>query len=223
MFLLILRKILYEIDSMQFSKKATSLVEAMIIMTIVSLWVAGVYDFFITSERLAENTSQRIKAIQVAREWIEAVTNIRNTNWLLYGWDYQNCWNVQGYDIKCISDPGDTYDITPISYIVNQDVDNRWHLDWVTTWETYFQWSYRTDFWVEITAEWFYDQRVTGYPNPEFTREIIISYPEDTNWDGTNDSNDEKMFVRSLVQWGVNSPPHKVELSTTLTNWKNKN
>lgn len=213
---------------MQFSKKATSLVEAMIIMAIVSLWVAWVYDFFISSERLANNTSDRIKAIQIAREWIEGITNIRNTNWLLYGWDYANCWNTQGYDINCIwdvdnsTDPTST-DIAPGSYIISQDSEFRWNLDEITTWETYFQGAYRTDFWIEIWANWFYNQQTAGYPDPTFTREIIISYPEDTNSDGSNDSNDEKMFIRSFVQWGTSVPPHKVELTTTLTNWKNKN
>lgn len=209
---------------MQFSKKATSLVEAMIIMAIVSLWVAWVYDFFISSERLANNTSDRIKAIQIAREWIEWVTNIRNTNWLLYSGDYQNCWNVQSYDIDCIWDITFDEDIRAGSYIISQDSEFRWHLDEITTWEIYGQWTYTTDYWIEITSTWFYNQIVsTWVADSLYTREIITSYPEDTNWDGTNDSNDEKMFIRSLVQWGNNIPPHRVELTTTLTNWKNKN
>jgi len=53
---------------MQFSKKATSLIEAIIIMTIVSFGVIGLYDFFISSEKLADNTNKRIKAIQISRE-----------------------------------------------------------------------------------------------------------------------------------------------------------
>jgi len=210
---------------MQFSKKATSLVEAMIIMAIISLWVAWVYDFYISSERLAANTSDRIKAIQIAREWIEWITNIRNTNWLLFGGDYTNCWNVQSYDIACIGDSSTTRDIANWSYIISQDTEFRWHLNEIITWDTYFGGTYRRDYWAEITANWFYNQQVSPpwYPNAYFTREIIISYPDDTNWDGTNDSNDEKMFVRSFVQWGDTTPPHRVELTTTLTNWKNKN
>ena len=208
---------------MQFSKKATSLIEAIIIMTIVSFGVIGLYDFFISSEKLADNTNKRIKAIQISREWLEGITNIRNTNWLLFGADYQNCWNVQSYRIECIGNSTFTYDIRPWSYIISQDIENRWHLDGISApfW-TYPEQVYRDEFWVEIDSDGFYNQQVTPFTNPPYTREIIISYPEDTNGDGNADSNDDKMLIRSLVQWWV-SNNHKVELTQTLSNWKNKN
>jgi Tfp pilus assembly protein PilV len=209
---------------MQFSKKATSLIEAIIIMTIVSFGVIWLYDFYISSEKLASTTNKRIKAIQISREWLEGVTNIRNTNWLLYGADYQNCWNVQSYRIECIGNSTFTYDIRPWSYIISQNTENRWHLDWIIApfW-AYPDLIYRNEFWVEIASDGFYNQQTTpAFINPPYTREIIISYPEDTNSDGNSDSNDDKMHIKSLVQWGT-SGTHRVELSHTLTNWKNKN
>lgn len=208
---------------MQFSKKATSLIEAIIIMTIVSFGVIWVYDFFISSEKLAQTTNERIKAIQISREWLEGITNIRNTNWLLYGADYQNCWNVQSYRIDCIGNTTFTYDIRAWSYIIRQDSENRWHLDWITSafW-AYPEQSYRDEFWVQIGTDGFYNQQTTPFANPIYTRQIIISYPEDTNSDGNADSNDDKMLIRSLVQWDV-ADTYKVELTQTLSNWKNKN
>ncbi len=206
---------------MQFSKKATSLIEALIIMTVVSFGIVWVYNFFVSSERLADNTNKRIKAIQIAREWIEWITNIRNTNWLIYPGDYENCWNVQNYNINCIWDNSFAYDISPWSYIIRQDSEFRWHLDGKSTATTFPALEYRQRFWVEITANGFYNQQIADYANPAYTREIIISYPVDTNTDGSNNSNDEELLVRSLVQWGVASQ-HRVELSHTLTNWKNK-
>lgn len=179
-----------------------------------------VYNFYISSERLADTTNNRIKAIQISREWIEAMTNIRNTNWLLYGADYENCWNTLDYRIECIADsPGAVY-IEPGSYIIYNDTDLRWKLNPTATW-SYNTPPYRQNYWVEIGADGFYNQSITWYPDPEFTREIIISYPEDTNGDTFSNSDDEKMLVRSFVQWW-RADTHKVELSIMLSNWKNK-
>jgi hypothetical protein len=62
------------------------------------------YDIFSSSQKLSESTSHRIEAIQIAREGIEAVMNIRDTNALLFQADLENCWNVSGYNGNCIAD-----------------------------------------------------------------------------------------------------------------------
>ncbi len=54
------------------------------------------------SVRLSDLTAQRLQAIQIAREGVEAVENIRNTNWILYAADYKNCWNTLDYNNSCI-------------------------------------------------------------------------------------------------------------------------
>ena len=55
-----------------------------------------------SSQKLANSTEQRIEAIQIARDGIEAFINIRDTNWVLFAADYENCWNALNYDDTCI-------------------------------------------------------------------------------------------------------------------------
>jgi hypothetical protein len=36
------------------------------------------------------------------------MTNIRDTNWKVFGANLQYCWNVLNYDSACITDPART-------------------------------------------------------------------------------------------------------------------
>lgn len=213
---------------MKKNKKCTSIVEAMVAMVIITFWIIWIFWIYISSTRLEASTSNKIQAIAMAREWIEAVTNIRDTNWTFFSSDLENCWNTLNYNNACIWDITITNDIeNNWHYIVYQDTDNRWKLNKKTLWiYDYSELNYRTNFRVWIDANWFYTQTwTTTNLNPLFTREIIINYPEDTNTSGSTDSNDEKMEITSRVQWldNTSTEPHKVELKTILTNRKKVN
>lgn len=52
--------------------------------------------------KLASTTESRIQAINLAREGIEAVENIRNTNWIKFTSDYENCFDVKNYNASCV-------------------------------------------------------------------------------------------------------------------------
>lgn len=52
--------------------------------------------------KLASTTESRIQAINLAREGLEAVENIRNSNWTKYSSDYENCFDVANYDSNCV-------------------------------------------------------------------------------------------------------------------------
>ena len=204
----------YKKYTMKYTQKASSLIEAMIIMTIIAFWVTGVYNFYISSQTLAFNTGKRIVAIQIAREWLEAMTNIRNTNWLLYPADYKNCWNNSSYnDAWCVGDSWTSRDIAQGSYTVVKDTDERWTLQPESSSVVHPAQDYRTKFALTREATGFYTQSGTN-TNPDFTRELIINYP----WGNTNTG---AMDIRSIVHWGADS--HKVELNLTLTNWKDTN
>lgn len=55
-----------------------------------------------SSNKLADSTGKRIEAIQIARDGLEAFTNIRDTNWIKFAADYENCWNTLNYDSNCV-------------------------------------------------------------------------------------------------------------------------
>lgn len=178
------------------------------------------YKIYIESIRLSDVTAQRLQAIQIAREWIEALENIRNTNWILYASDYGNCWNTRDYNISCVWNNGSTTDILSGSYIVYQNnTTQRWKLENKSTPSDF---SDSLNNFEVFREDNFYTQSwSTNSMTPRFTREIQISYLDtDGNiWD----SNDEKMQVKSIVQWkSRRTTPYTVELDLILTNWKNK-
>ena len=176
--------------------------------------------------------ANKIQAIWIAKEWIEALTNIRDTNWLLFGSDYKNCWNTLNYNNSCICINNNTWcNTSKINDIKNNkkykiyknSTNNRWYLSPAITW-TYQDTNYRIWNEVWLDSDWFFTQSWSvDKLIPLFTREIKIEYinTDSVVW---NDSNDEQMKITSLVQWGDNSSntPHKIELSTILSNYINK-
>jgi len=196
---------------MKNTKKATSIIESMIIMLIIVTWITWLYNIFNESTKLSNTTKNRIEAIEIAREGIEAMKNIRDTNWLMYGWDTVNCFNTLNYDQRCI------WNISWASYIednksykIYKHIDNKWYLNENPTWD-FSDNSYRSDFRVYKDNDWFYTQ--TWSTNETiFTREIQVSYSWSTNI----------MNINSLVNWADSSKEwfHKVEIWNIITNWK---
>lgn len=212
---------------MNLSKKGTSIVEALVMMVMVTTGIVGLFSIFTESQKLSNSTEQRIQAIQIAREWIEWFENIRDTNWLLFGAALGNCWNVLNYNDLCFNNATTSLDIAHNgSYIINRNTDNRWVLTPITKTSSndeYLDPNYRTDFLVQKDAEWFYTQSWGTAFNPLFTRELFIEYIEDTDGNSTINSNDEKLRITSIVQWNdsARDSARKIELTTELTNWKN--
>jgi len=203
---------------------ATSIIEAMIVLLIVMMAITSAYDMFTKSVQVVDSSGFRLQAISMAKEWIEAMTNIRDTNWKVIPWDYTNCWNTLNYDTDCLNDSTTTYDIpNNASFTILRDPsDYRWKLTTQPTW-LYSDSIYRNDFEVGYDSNWFYTQSWGTALNPPFTREIKIQYLDDWYTWWTVDSNHQKMQVTSLVQWKDQASDNvsQVELVTILTNWKN--
>jgi len=212
---------------MKKNKIWTSIAEAMVVMLIILIWVVWMYNIYISSVRLENSINNKIQAIAIAREGIEAFTNIRDTNWLLFSSNHKNCWNTFSYENKdCVSDNSTIYDIkNNSSFKIFQNQKNRWQLSQVFPSEfNYLNGDYKNKFKVWLDSKWFYTQSwIIQNIKPFYTREIIVKYIEDTNWIDWINSNDEKMEVTSLVQWmdKNTSKIHKVKLKTILTNRKN--
>lgn len=201
---------------MKWSIKGTSIIESIVVMLIVVTWVVGMYTLYINSQKIAQNTNYRVAAIAMAREWIEAVTNIRDTNWYLFPANTDSCWMTHDYNGACLSGVG-TF-IPAWSYTLFLNSDNRWTLSWSTTW-SFSDAAYRTRFEVkQDPTTWLYTQSGWVSSLPLFTREIKISYP--SWW-----AQPQAVKVESIVQWIDSSKSNgnfRVDLETLLTNWKDK-
>lgn len=200
---------------------ATSIVEAMIVMLIIVTWVTWMYKLLSESNKLTVSVKNKIQAVQIARQWIEWFTNIRDTNWILFSSDYANCWNTYNYDSDCIwNDLEDTDIKSTDTYKIYLNNENRWELK-EDTWVTTFNYSdndYRNFFkvwldnWIFTQSGWTVDTK------PLYTREIKVEYPN------TWSSNESSLKITSVVQWSDSSStvPYKLEIEQTLTNWKSK-
>lgn len=200
---------------MKLNKSWTTIIEAIVVMLIVTVWIIWASSIYQKSQNLANTTKNRLIAIDIAREWIEAVTNIRDTNWALFVANTDYCWNTLNYNHNCITSPLQTYNIAPWSYIVTRDTSNRWILTSQTP-LNYSNTTSRNVFRVKKDTDWFYIQWGWTDFKPEFTREIKITYP----WTG-NSNPRIKMKVQSIVSWADSSKKwhHTLTLETELTNW----
>ncbi len=81
---------------------ANTIVEAIVVIVIISFGIIGTFQLVGSGTKLAATTENRILAINLAREGIEAVENIRNTNWLKFSSNLENCFDVKGYDNACV-------------------------------------------------------------------------------------------------------------------------
>jgi hypothetical protein len=208
------------------NKKATSIIEAIVMILILLIWIIWLYNIYTKSYRLSNSTKNKIEAIEIAREWIEAMENIRNTNWILLWADNKNCWNAMNYDNNCVWSTNTSYKINSWMYRIYTDTNWKWTLEapWssLTSWD-YQNNAYKTFFKVQLDWNWLYTQNWSSTDfYPIFTREININYTLDTNIDWVYNANDESMDIKSIVIWQDShwNTPHKIELETTLTNWK---
>ena len=84
-----------------------------------------------SSQKLAGSTGNKIEAIQIARDGLEAMMNIRDTNWLLFSADRKNCWNVRNYNVNCIGDTTLANDIrisATQGIRISRDINNRFFI-----------------------------------------------------------------------------------------------
>ncbi len=188
---------------MKISKKATSIAEAMVVTLIIVLWLTWVYNIFMQSIKLTDSIENKIQAIQIAREWIEWITNIRNTNWILFPSNIDKCWKTLNYDNGCI--PATSYnEISPTSYKIYRDANFRWVLEepgW-SVGTLYSEPTYRTFYNVWLTASWTYSQvnsEITSNLKQIYTRELKVETINAITTDWT--TNDHWLKITSIVQW----------------------
>jgi len=197
------------------------MLELIAMIAILWLGVGSMFSVITSGIFFAKDTEDRIKAINLAREWIEWMTNIRNTNWLRFSSDRRNCWSTLSYDSGCIWNPIGWDRIGGGSHVL-YTYNGLWYLSGTTSIAPADP-AYKTVFRVINDADGFSNQTGAIYPtlcNSQnqvsctsiFTREIQIIIP---TWSTGS------MNVKSIVYWDGKTR-QKVELETTLTNWKSK-
>ncbi|MDD2907199.1 MAG: hypothetical protein PHH98_01025 [Candidatus Gracilibacteria bacterium] len=207
---------------MKKSKIATTIVEAMVVTLIIVMGLTGVYKIYSESIKLTDSVETKIQAIQIAKEGLEAMTNIRDTNWLLFSSDKKNCWKTFNYDISCIGNAGFTNNILNNgNYKIYRDIDNRWFIEedlLGAAGNNYATALYKSFYGVGIDSNGLYTQSgATSILKNNYTRQIKTKYttpPGGVLGDG--------LEIESIVRWvdSTSTKVREVKLKTVLTNYK---
>src|SRR3989338_7328669 len=76
------------------TKKAETLAEVLIALSVISMGAGGASTLVTMSIKANGQSEERIVAYSLAREGVEALRNIRDTNWLRFPGNKTECWDT---------------------------------------------------------------------------------------------------------------------------------
>jgi len=82
------------------------LVEAIISITILLMIAATSISLLVMGHRAINVNKHSLEASWIAQETAESLRGLRDTNWIRYGYDKENCWNSTSSE-ECIKDSPD--------------------------------------------------------------------------------------------------------------------
>jgi hypothetical protein len=199
------------------NQKGQTLIETLVAIFILTAGLISAVGLAIYSFNSTDNASKQVVGTALAREGVEIIQNIRDTNWL--DKDVESCTSI-GTGQECHKDwlKGSAGEIKPGDYGVRFVLGGAWQIVTPATYGLY-----------RSNSTGLYSTSLnTGTPETIFSRRIRISF--DTTGIYSNDN--PKVTVISEVWWyGKNCPraavpdslPQrcKVALQQNLTNWKN--
>ncbi len=226
---------------MKFSidKKWLTLIEMMIVIVILAIWIMGVLTVITYWLNFVGQIRQEVIATNLAREWVEWVYNIRDTNRERWSGRRDECWLLKdplGNDSDCQDEPwieDDEYILTQ-----NEKNDNKYYL---LTWDYEPLDVFDDD---ELTdqdrryslrqEDWYWESApdTEEYPTPEwmYFRMIDVQWLYDkrdnvdldcSSWDVSDcwDSDPKELRFCSVVQY-LGDNEWEVELCSSVTNFR---
>ncbi|MBD3328441.1 hypothetical protein GF340_04005 [Candidatus Peregrinibacteria bacterium] len=212
-------------------RKAETLLEVIVAIFILTLGSGAATVLIVSAMRANTFSKDNLIALNLAVEGIEAVRNIRDTNWIKYGFDKENCWNLSPEQTvgACAPDVSGDYPVIAAGeYVLNFDTAlSAWRIDSQANTldltdaidDDPYQ-LFKVDFIISDSEPDLILSESTSaaYPNPEPTpyyRMITIGYPAPSNAQDATE-----MTVTSLVQWRQGGQIHQIELNSILTNYQ---
>lgn len=112
----------------RFNIRGETLAETIIALSILAIGITVASTVILNSVRNLAVAKQRVIAINIAREGIEAMRSIRDTNWLLYSDRRRQCWNHDPGAGAC--NPAAPTPIEPGFYVIYKAADLTWQLEY---------------------------------------------------------------------------------------------
>lgn len=189
--------------------RGESIIETIITIGIIVVSLVGIMSLFLGTIKLNQSIRERVIAINLAREGMEAVRYIRDTNWLIYSNNRRICWNLESGNCNESGIEGVNDNYLSGYYTIEMN-------------PTDFSWSIQTDNTEDVDLnnqlflkDNFYCHDNTGTFTP-FLRQIEIRYPQESNPHVITDkTKDNVIQVISRIKWNN----HEVKLETKLTDF----
>ena len=151
----------FQVNNTSKNRWAT-MIELMAMLAILWLWLGSMFAVITSGLYFSKDTEDTIRAINLAREWIEWASNIRNTNWLRFSSDRQNCWKVDKYNwASCIGNTinnVNTWHIASWSHVLYTE-NWLWFLSGTTSIDPVSNWNwYASTYATKQDSTWFFNQ-----------------------------------------------------------------
>jgi len=203
-------------------RKGETIVEVLIAIVVFVVGALSATRLLALSGINTQLTKERVIATNLSREGLEAVRNIRDTNWLRFAGERRRCWN--NLDTSSCLD-GDSDGVTDDAiangenYIVRFNSTNyRWELD-ASGLINRLNLTNRIDedYRLEIDANGLYNH-TTGNTDTIYFREIYTEYL-DADQSLASDESANMLRVTSKVEWYDRGKMNDVTLTTILTDY----
>jgi type II secretory pathway pseudopilin PulG len=211
------------------SRRGETLVEVFVAIIILVVGALSAVKLLGLASINSQLTKERVIATNLAREGLEAVRNIRDTNWLRFGGERRRCWNnvdISGCSDANVDGVADTPIVHEQNYIVKFDIGTfRWELEEVATEldlsdvltdDTAYRLQIDDD---PSTDTGLYNHDATG-TNTVYFRQIHTEYLNDDQSLATADEEKANILrVTSKVEWMDRGIISDVTLTTILTDY----
>lgn len=201
------------------NKKAFSLIEILVWILIFSLWITSIYAIISSTLRINNYNKDYIIATNLAREQIELVRNIRDSNYKrIQKFDQINpsnndYFNVFAFDKKYkIENNYSTTASFPIEVI---DITS-----WFEEWETKLNWTSMQSYKICIDEKNRYSYDCSNPDNiiTQFYKYISVEKVK-YNKDWLEEVIDDSFLLKSKVIWYKNGY-HEFEIKSIIADWK---
>lgn len=209
------------------SVPAESIIESIIAITVIVIGTAAALSMLRTSVDGNELLGEKEQAIHLALEGLDAVKNIRDSNYLLHADSADSCWNTYGATVSDCSD-GTAYDSSLVYSFIRDYASSS--LDWSvvrtanSSSNTAYNRAYITLYGVDTDEDGNSDMELYAEPqlntvlssfDPQatqlFRRSMTVSY-NDIDGDGIDDSFDATV----TVTWVERGATHSISLTRTF-------
>jgi type II secretory pathway pseudopilin PulG len=215
-------------------RKAETLLEVIVSIFVVALGSAAATGLIISALQTNGISRDNLIALNLATEGIEAMRNIRDSNWIKYAYDKENCWNMMadanecrdadviknGYYTLSLDTSTMKWTLANYSATIPLDLNNPLYnpTNYVLRYKDANP-SFNSDGIGSATddRDMYVSQTGPGMTASKFFRMIQVSYPSIL---GVPDPlTAQEMTVTSLVQWKDRGAVHEVRMISKLSNF----